>query len=171
MGRRMPSHSAPLGDRIFPIVALGLVAILTVGLVGVGGYVLLGQRRSSPPTAQAMNPTANPTGTAGLPSPTAVVSDTPTAPPTHTRVSPTTSTSQGVPTEVATAITPLPTPVLLSSVLTSTPALESPAAAAGAGDVVSVPTTGFGVLSTATLGLLLASLLLGARMLTARGRR
>lgn len=81
-------------DRIFTIIALGLVSLLILGLLGVGGLIFFtGLRGPATPTVVAeLTPTGTPTK-----APTATPTRTPTSVPTPT------------PTRV---VTPSPTPVV-----------------------------------------------------------
>lgn len=128
-------------NRIFTMIALGLVGLLILGLLGIGGLIFFTRLRApaTPTVVAELTPTATPTKP-----PTA----TPTKPPTATPTKPPTAT----PTRVA---TPSPTPVVTP---TPTPTEEG------------VPETGWGPLEGALVGSFLAILILVSRRLRFVGR-
>jgi len=81
-------------NRVFTIIALGLVGLLILGLLGIGGLIIFTRLRgpATPTVVAELTPTATPTKV-----PTATPTKTPTSVPTPT------------PTRVA---TPSPTPVV-----------------------------------------------------------
>ncbi|MGC8838905.1 MAG: hypothetical protein ACP5UM_10865 [Anaerolineae bacterium] len=142
-------------DRLFPLIALALVVVLVAGLVGVGGYLLLGRGARRAPEVQAKSLAEQAAPTVWAPLPTAVPSPTPTPRPTNT---PVVQATAGAAQE-ALEQTPLPTP----SLATPTPEAGPPVT-----QEAQVPQTGLGVLeSTGVAGVLLA-LLAGARALRQR---
>lgn len=128
-------------NRVFTMIALGLVGLLILGLLGIGGLIFFTKLR-------------------GLATPTVVAELTPTATPTKARTAtPTkapTATSTKVPTATpAPVVTPSPTPVVTP---TPTPTEEG------------VPETGWGPLEGALVGSFLAILILVSRRLRFAGR-
>jgi len=125
-------------NRVFTMIALGLVGLLILGLLGIGGLILFTRLRgpATPTVVAELTPTATPTKP-----PTA----TPTKPPTATPTRTPTSVPTPTPTRVA---TPSPTPVA-----TPTPTEEV------------VPETGWAPLEGALVGSLLAILILVSRRL------
>ena len=85
-------------NRIFTMIALGLVGLLILGLLGIGGLIIFTRLRgpATPTVVAELTPTATPTK-APTATPTKAPTATPTKPPTAT------------PTRVA---TPSPTPVV-----------------------------------------------------------
>jgi len=88
-------------NRIFTVIALGLVGLLIVGLLGIGGLIFFTRLRgpATPTVVAELTPTATSTR-----APTAIPTGTPTSIPTST------------PTKVATpsptpVVTPTPTPM------------------------------------------------------------
>ena len=128
-------------NRIFTMIALGLVGLLILGLLGIGGLIVFTRLRgpATPTVVAELTPTATPTK-----APTATPTRTPTSVPTPTR----TPTSVPSPTPTK-AITPSPTPVVTP---TPTP-------------VEGVPVTGWGPLEGALVGSFLAILILLSRRL------
>ena len=126
-------------NRIFTMIALGLVGLLILGLLGIGGLIVFTRLRgpATPTVVAELTPTATPAKT-----PTATPTKAPTATPTRTPTS--------IPTPTPTkAITPSPTPVVTP---TPTP-------------VEGVPETGWGTLEGALVGSFLAILILLSRRL------
>jgi cell division septation protein DedD len=128
-------------NRIFTIIALGLVGLLILGLVGIGGLILFTRLRgpATPTVVAELTPTATPTR-----APTATPTKAPTATPTKAPTA--------TPTPV---VTPSPTPVVTP---TPTPTEEG------------VPETGWSPLEGALAGSLLAILILVSRRLRFAGR-
>ncbi len=145
-------------DRLFPLVALALVVVLIAGLMGVGGYLLLGRggRRAPEVQAKGLREQAAPTVWAPLSTP--VPSSTPTPRPTNTPVVQATATAEAV--SGALELTPLSTPPLA----TPTPEADPPVT-----QEAQVPQTGLGLLESAGAGGTLLALLAGARALRRRG--
>ncbi len=87
-------------NRIFTMLALGLVGLLILGLLGIGGLIFFTRLRgpATPTVVAELTPTATPTE-----APTATPTKAPTATPTRTPTSVPTPT----PTRV---VTPTPTP-------------------------------------------------------------
>lgn len=126
-------------NRIFTMIALGLVGLLILGLLGIGGLIVFTRLRgpATPTVVAELTPTATPAK-----APTATPTKAPTATPTRTPTS--------IPTPTPTkAITPSPTPVVTP---TPTP-------------VEGVPETGWGPLEGALVGSFLAILILLSRRL------
>lgn len=126
-------------NRIFTMIALGLVGLLILGLLGIGGLIVFTRLRgpATPTMVAELTPTATPAK-----APTATPTKAPTATPTRTPTS--------IPTPTPTkAITPSPTPVVTP---TPTP-------------VEGVPVTGWGPLEGALVGSFLAILILLSRRL------
>lgn len=138
-------------NRIFTMIALGLVALLILGLLGIGGLIFFpGLRARATPTMVAeLTPTATPTK---------VLTATPTKSPTATSTKAPTATPTRTPTSVPTATaTRVATPSPIATV-TPTPT----------GEVV--PETGWGPLQGALAGSFLAILILMSRWLRFAGR-
>jgi len=144
-------------DRLFPLIALALVVVLIAGLVGVGGYLVLGRGGRRAPEVQAKGLVDPATPTAWAPLPTAVPSPTPTPRPTNTPVVQATAAAGAA--SGALELTPLPTPPL---------ATPTPEAAQGAGQAAQVPQTGLGALGSAGVAGALLALLAGARAVRRR---
>jgi len=142
-------------DRLFPLIALALVVVLIAGLVGVGGYLVLGRGGRRAPEVQAKGLVDPATPTAWAPLPTAVPSPTPTPRPTNTPVVQATAAAGAA--SGALELTPLPTPPL-----------ATPEAAHAAGQEAQVPQTGLGVLGSAGVAGALLALLAGARAVRRR---
>ncbi|MGQ9715915.1 MAG: hypothetical protein ACUVST_14300 [Anaerolineae bacterium] len=138
-------------DRLFPLIALALVVVLTAGLMGVGGYLLLGRGGRGAPEVQAKGLAERTAPTVWAPLPTVVPSPTPSPRPTHTPVVQATATVETA--LVASEGTPLPTPTESAS----TP--EATAVAQGE----QVPQTGLGVLESAGMAGVLLAFLAGVR--------
>lgn len=143
-------------DRLFPLIALALVVVLIAGLMGVGGYLLLGRGGRGAPEVQAKGLAERTAPTVWAPLPTVVPSPTPSPRPTHTPVVQATATPEV--TSGASEGTPLPTPTESAS----TPE-AAPAAQGG-----QVPQTGLGVLESAGMAGVLLALLAGARAIRRR---
>lgn len=128
-------------NRIFTVVALGLVGLLILGLLGIGGLIFFTRLRgpATPTVVAELTPTAAPTKV-----PTATPTRAPTATPTKT------PTLVPTPTRAA---TPSPTPVA-----TPTPTEEG------------VPETGGAPFEGALVGSFLAILILVSRRLRFAGR-
>ncbi|MGB5931907.1 MAG: hypothetical protein WBH57_02410 [Anaerolineae bacterium] len=127
-------------NRVFTMIALGLVGLLILGLLGIGGLIFFTRLRgqATPTVVAELTPTATPTK-----APTATPTKAPTA------------TSTKVPTATPTpVVTPSPTPVTP----TPTPTEEG------------VPETGWGPLEGALVGSFLAILILVSRRLRFAGR-
>lgn len=138
-------------NRLFTMIALGLVGFLILGLLGIGGLIFVtGLRGPATPTVVAeLTPTARPTK-----APTARPTRAPTATPTRAPTATPTRTPTSVPTPTPTrVVTPSPT-----SVVTPTPTEEG------------VPETGWGALEGALVGSFLAILILVSRRLRLDGR-
>jgi len=128
-------------NRVFTMIALGLVGLLILGLLGIGGLIFVTRLRgpATPTVVAQLTPTATPTK-----APTATPTKAPTA------------TSTKVPTATpAPVVTPSPTPVVTP---TPTPTEEG------------VPETGWGPLEGALVGSFLAILILVSRRLRFAGR-
>lgn len=128
-------------NRVFTMIALGLVGLLILGLLGIGGLIFFTKLRglATPTVVAELTPTATPTK-----APTATPTKAPTA------------TSTKVPTATpAPVVTPSPTPVVTP---TPTPTEEG------------VPETGWGPLEGALVGSFLAILILVSRRLRFAGR-
>jgi hypothetical protein len=128
-------------NRVFTMIALGLVGLLILGLLGIGGLIFFTRLRgpATPTVVAELTPTATPTK-----APTATPTKAPTA------------TSTKVPTATpAPVVSPSPTPVVTP---TPTPTEEG------------VPETGWGPLEGALLGSFLAILILVSRRLRFAGR-
>lgn len=128
-------------NRVFTMIALGLVGLLILGLLGIGGLIFFTRLRglATPTVVAELTPTATPTK-----APTATPTKAPTA------------TSTKVPTATpAPVVTPSPTPVVTP---TPTPTEEG------------VPETGWGPLEGALVGSFLAILILVSRRLRFAGR-
>ncbi len=126
-------------NRIFTMIALGLVGLLILGLLGIGGLIVFTRLRApaTPTVVAELTPTATPAK-----APTATPTKAPTATPTRTPTS--------IPTPTPTkAVTPSPTPVV-----TPTPTPKE-----------GVPVTGWGPLEGALVGSFLAILILLSRRL------
>ncbi len=128
-------------NRVFTMIALGLVGLLILGLLGIGGLIFFTRLRGA----------ATPTVVAEL-TPTATPTKVPTATPTKAPTATSTKAPTATPTSV---ITPTPTPVVT---LTPTPTEEG------------VPETGWGPLEGALAGSFLAILILVSRRLRFAGR-
>lgn len=132
--------SAGLGqNRIFTMIALGLVGLLILGLLGIGGLIVFTRLRgpATPTVVAELTPTATSTK-----APTATPTKAPTATPTRTP----TSVPSPTPTRV---VTPSPTPVV-----TPTPIPKE-----------GVPVTGWGPLEGALAGSFLGILIFVSRRL------
>ena len=128
-------------NRVFTMIALGLVGLLILGLLGIGGLIFFTRLRgpATPTVVAQLTPTATPTK-----APTATPTKAPTA------------TSTKVPTATpAPVVSPSPTPVVTP---TPTPTEEG------------VPETGWGPLEGALVGSFLAILILVSRRLRFAGR-
>jgi cell division septation protein DedD len=128
-------------NRVFTMIALGLVGLLILGLLGIGGLIFFTRLRgpATPTVVAELTPTATPTK-----APTATPTKAPTA------------TSTKVPTATpAPVVSPSPTPVVTP---TPTPTEEG------------VPETGWGPLEGALVGSFLAILILVSRRLRFAGR-
>lgn len=128
-------------NRVFTMIALGLVGLLILGLLGIGGLIFFTKLRglATPTVVAELTPTATPTK-----APTATPTKAPTA------------TSTKVPTATpAPVVTPSPTPVVTP---TPTPTEEG------------VPETGWAPLEGALVGSVLAILILVSRRLRFAGR-
>jgi len=130
-------------NRIFTIIALGLVGLLILGLLGIGGLIFITRLRvpATPTVVAEITPTATPTK-----APTITPTKVPTATPTRTP----TPVPAATPTRVA---TPSPTPLV-----TPTPTEEG------------VPETGWGPLEAALVGSFLAIMIVVSRRLRLVGR-
>jgi len=130
-------------NKVFTMIALGLVGLLILGLLGIGGLIFFTRLRgpATPTVVAELTPTATPTK-----APTATPTKAPTATPTRTPTSVPTST----PTRVA---TPSPTPAV-----TPTPTEEG------------VPETGWSPLEGVLVGSFLAILIVVSRRLRLAGR-
>lgn len=128
-------------NRLFTMIALGLVGLLILGLLGIGGLIFFSRLRgaATPTVVAELTPTATPTK-APTATPTQAPSPTPTKAPTAT------------PTRV---VTPSPTSAVTP---TPTPTEEG------------VPETGWGLLEWALAGIFLAVLILVSRGLRFAGR-
>lgn len=136
-------------NRVFTMIALGLVGLLILGLLGIGGLIFFTKLRglATPTVVAELTPTATPTK-APTATPTKARTATPTKAPT--------ATSTKVPTATpAPVVTPSPTPVVTP---TPTPTEEG------------VPETGWGPLEGALVGSFLAILILVSRRLRFAGR-
>ena len=128
-------------NRVFTMIALGLVGLLILGLLGIGGLIFFTRLRgpATPTVVAELTPTA-----------------TPTKAPTTTPTKAPTATSTKVPTATpAPVVSPSPTPVVTP---TPTPTEEG------------VPETGWGPLEGALVGSFLAILILVSRRLRFAGR-
>ena len=143
-------------NRLFIIIAIGLVGLLVLGLMGIGGYVIFSRaKRGAEQVAVAKTAaaaTADAQATAEAPTEPPVPTftsmpptDTPTVAPTNTSVVPLlTETLEGMPEETP----PAPTSVLAA---TSTPAEGE------------TPSAGFGGVGAILAGLALAVVFVVAR--------
>lgn len=128
-------------NRVFTMIALGLVGLLILGLLGIGGLIFFTRLRgpATRTVVAELTPTATPTK-----APTATPTKAPTATPTK------------APTATpAPVVTPSPTPVVTP---TPTPTEEG------------VPETGWPPLEGALVGSFLAILILVSRRLRFAGR-
>jgi len=134
-------------NRIFTVIALGLVGLLILGLLGIGGLILFTRLRgpATPTVVAELTPTAAPTKV-----PTATPTKAPAATPTKAPTATPTKAPTATPTRAA---TPSPTPIV-----TPTPTEEG------------VPDTGGAPLEGALVGSFLAILILVSRRLRLAGR-
>jgi hypothetical protein len=138
-------------NRLFIIIAIGLVGLLVLGLMGIGGYVIFSRAKrgteqvAAAQTAAAATAEAQATAEAPTEAPTltpiVLPTDTPTVPPTNTPVVP---PSTGTPEMTPAAPTSRPT-------ATSTPAEGE------------TPSAGFGGIGAILVGLALAVVFVIAR--------
>jgi cell division septation protein DedD len=128
-------------NRVFTMIALGLVGLLILGLLGIGGLIFFTRLRgqATPTVVAELTPTAEPTK-----APTATPTKAPTATPTK---APTATPTPVVTPSPTSAVTPTPTPT-----------------------EEGVPETGWGPLKGALVGSFLAMLILVSRRLRWAGR-
>jgi len=137
-------------NRLFIIMAIGLVGMLVLGLMGIGGYAIISRaRRSSEQVAVAETAAAATAGAqATAEAPTEAPTPTPIIPPTDTPTVVATNTPVVPPTTGTPETPPAPTPVR-----TATPPLAE-------GET---PSAGFGGIGAILAGLALAVVFVVAR--------
>jgi ABC-type Na+ efflux pump permease subunit len=169
----------PEQNRLFVIIAIGLVGMLVLGLLGIGGYVIFARTKHasavvSPPTVVAFIAAATPTVMAtNTPMPTLAPA---VAKPTNTPVVLAPTVAGGV-SGGSSLIKPTATPQLLirSTVVVATSAPSGPVirgvvptAQAPQPQQESTPNTGFGMGGFVGMGTVLAGLAFVARRLRLR---
>lgn len=140
-----PGFEAP--NRLFIIIAIGLVGMLVLGLLGIGGYVVFSRaRQAMVPTPTVMvKPPETPTRTS---TPTYTLTFTPTKTPTRAP-----SYTPVVLPPTSTPVEGAVTPTAIEVAVTPTPTLPGG---------VTAPNTGFGI-GALGVGMVLAALLILAR--------
>jgi cell division septation protein DedD len=142
-------------NRLFIIIAIGLVGLLVLGLMGIGGYVIFSRARrgteqvAAAQTAAAATAEAQATAEA----PTEAPTYTPIVPPTNTPTVAPTNTPVVPPSAEMAEGTPEKTPAAPTSAPTATPKLAE-------GET---PSAGFGGIGAILAGLALAVVFVIAR--------
>ncbi len=139
-----PGFEAP--NRLFIIIAIGLVGMLVLGLLGIGGYVVFSRaRQAMVPTPTVMvKPPETPTRTS---TPTYTLTFTPTKTPTR------------APSYTPVVLPPTSTPVEGAVTPSAIEVAVTPTPTSGVGPP---PDTGFGI-GALGVGMVLAALLILAR--------
>ncbi len=136
-------------NRLFIIIALGLVGLLMLGLLGIGGWALIIRPKQQARVAAIQSPTVV----------VAAATETPTATPTPTATM--TPTNTPAPLATNTPVVPTATATQVGGA-TATPTRTPTPTPGGEG---STPDTGIGGAMAAVGAVLLAGLLLAARRL------